>query len=31
MKLVFTGIQGCGKGTQARLIGEKYGAKILDM
>lgn len=31
MKLVFTGIQGCGKGTQARLLVEKYGFKLLEM
>ena len=31
MKLVFSGIQWCGKGTQARLLEEKYGVKILDM
>ncbi|MDD3303223.1 MAG: nucleoside monophosphate kinase, partial [Candidatus Gracilibacteria bacterium] len=31
MKLVFTGIQGCGKGTQARLLVEKYGYTLLEM
>jgi len=31
MKLVFTGIQGCGKWTQARLLVEKYGFKLLEM
>ncbi|NUJ97572.1 nucleoside monophosphate kinase [Candidatus Gracilibacteria bacterium] len=31
MKLVFTGIQGCGKGTQARMLEIKYGFKILEM
>ncbi len=31
MKLVFTGIQWCGKGTQARLLVEKYGFKLLEM
>lgn len=31
MKLVFTGIQGCGKGTQARLLVEKHGFKLLEM
>lgn len=31
MKLVFTGIQGCGKGTQARLLVENYGFKLLEM
>ena len=31
MKLVFSGIQWCGKWTQARLLEEKYGVKILDM
>ncbi|MDA9128863.1 nucleoside monophosphate kinase [Candidatus Gracilibacteria bacterium] len=31
MKLVFTGIQGCGKGTQARLLQEKYGFEIVEM
>ncbi|MDD3794004.1 MAG: nucleoside monophosphate kinase [Candidatus Gracilibacteria bacterium] len=31
MKLVFTGIQGCGKGTQARLLVEKYGFTLLEM
>ena len=31
MKLVFTGIQGCGKGTQGRLLKEKYGFEIVEM
>lgn len=31
MKLVFTGIQGCGKGTQGRLLKEKYGYEIVEM
>jgi len=31
MKLVFTGIQGCGKGTQARLLVEKHGFRLLEM
>ena len=31
MKLVFTGIQWCGKGTQARLLVEKYGFTLLEM
>lgn len=31
MKLVFTGIQGCGKGTQWRLLAEKYGYEIVEM
>jgi adenylate kinase len=31
MKLVFTGIQGCGKGTQWRLLAEKYGFEIVEM
>lgn len=31
MKLVFTGIQGCGKGTQARLLVEEYGFTHLEM
>lgn len=31
MKLVFTGIQGCGKGTQAKLLKEKYGFEITGM
>lgn len=31
MKLVFTGIQGCGKGTQAKLLKEKYGFEIVGM
>ena len=31
MKLVFTGIQGCGKGTQGRLLQEKYGYEIVEM
>lgn len=31
MKLVFTGIQWCGKGTQARLLAENYGFEIVEM
>jgi len=31
MKLVFTGIQWCGKWTQARLLVEKYGFDIVEM
>lgn len=31
MKIVFTGIQGCGKGTQARLLVENYGYTIVEM
>lgn len=31
MNLVFTWIQGCGKGTQARLLIEKYGFEIVEM
>lgn len=31
MKLVFTGIQWCGKGTQARLLKENYGFDIVEM
>lgn len=31
MKIVFTGIQGCGKWTQARILAEKYGFKIIEM
>lgn len=31
MKLVFTGIQWCGKWTQARMLEAKYGFKILEM
>lgn len=31
MKLVFTGIQGCGKGTQARILVEQYGFTLLEM
>jgi len=31
MKLVFTGIQGCGKGTQAKLLQEKYGFEFTGM
>lgn len=31
MKIVFTWIQGCGKGTQARLLIEKYGFKLIEM
>lgn len=31
MKLVFTGIQGCGKGTQAKLLQEKYGFQFTGM
>ncbi len=31
MKLVFSGIQWCGKWTQARLLEEKHWAKILEM
>ena len=31
MKLVFTGIQWCGKWTQARLLQEKYNFEIVEM
>lgn len=31
MKIVFTGIQWCGKWTQARILVEKYGFKLLEM
>jgi adenylate kinase len=31
MKLVFTGIQGCGKGTQARILVENHGYTLLEM
>jgi len=31
MKLVFTGIQGCGKWTQARLLEKKYWYSVLEM
>lgn len=31
MKLVFTGIQGCGKGTQARILVENYGFTLVEM
>ena len=31
MKLVFTGIQWCGKGTKARLLVEDHGFKLLEM
>ena len=31
MKIVFTGIQWCGKGTQARILVEKYGFTLLEM
>ena len=31
MKLVFTGIQGCGKWTQARLLVENHGYSIVEM
>jgi len=31
MKLVFTGIQWCGKWTQARLLQENYGFDIVEM
>ena len=31
MKLVFTGIQWSGKGTQARKLVEKYGFRLLEM
>lgn len=31
MKLIFSGIQWCGKGTQARLLVEKYGFTHLEM
>ncbi len=31
MHLVFTGIQWCGKWTQARLLIDKYGFKIVEM
>ncbi|MFA5916611.1 MAG: nucleoside monophosphate kinase [Candidatus Gracilibacteria bacterium] len=31
MKLVFTGIQGCGKGTHGRILVEKYGYTLIEM
>lgn len=31
MKLVFTWIQGCGKGTQAKLLWDKYGFEMTGM
>jgi adenylate kinase len=31
MKIVFTGIQGCGKGTQARILVENHGFTLLEM
>ncbi|MDD5770002.1 MAG: nucleoside monophosphate kinase [Candidatus Gracilibacteria bacterium] len=31
MKIVLIGIQGSGKGTQARILQDKYGFKILEM
>jgi adenylate kinase len=31
MKLVTTGIQGCGKGTQARLLVENHGFTLIEM
>jgi len=31
MKIVFTGIQGCGKGTQARKLVENYGFTLVEM
>lgn len=31
MKIVFTGIQWCGKGTQARILVEKYGFTLVEM
>jgi len=31
MKLVFTWIQWCGKGTQARILVEKYGYTLVEM
>lgn len=31
MKYVFTGIQWCGKWTQARILSQKYGFKLLEM
>ncbi|QFR39261.1 nucleoside monophosphate kinase [Candidatus Gracilibacteria bacterium 28_42_T64] len=31
MKLVFTGIQGCGKGTQARFLVENHGFTLVEM
>ena len=31
MKIVFTWIQGCGKWTQARVLVENYGFKLLEM
>jgi len=31
MKFVTTGIQGCGKGTQARILVENYGFTLIEM
>lgn len=31
MKLVFTGIQGCGKGTQARILVENHNFTLVEM
>ncbi len=31
MKLVFTWIQWCGKGTQARVLTERFGFKLIEM
>ena len=31
MKIVFTGIQWCGKWTQSRILEQRYGFKLLEM